>query len=96
MTVGKMINLLVVVHVVVDVRFEGLRGPEQVPVMRLRILPTICLKNGLDQFCLTFDQLIIHFGTFIVLIVVDGSFLKVQSALTLSHKLKINHYVTYN
>ena len=88
----EVVDLLVVVHVVVDVALEGLRRPEQVPIMCLSGLPSVCLEDSPDKLRLALVELEVHFASIVrrigVLVVKYSSFLKIQRTLSITYEYR--------
>ena len=89
MTVREVIHFLVFIHVIVYVVLERLRRPQQIPIMRLRALPSICFENSPDQLGLTLYQFEVHVSVAVlgILVIEDSTLLEVQSTLAIPNQL---------
>ena len=85
--VWEMIDLLILIHVVVNVGLVALARPEQVPVVRLRLLEAVALEDRPEQLGLAPHQLEEHLVRVVRDVLVQyGSLLEVQCTLAVSNE----------
>jgi hypothetical protein len=59
-TVGEMVDLLILVHVVINIGLKALTAPQDIPVVRLSLHEAVGLQHRPEQLGLTLDKLEEH------------------------------------
>ena len=85
-TVGKVVDLLELVQVLIDIVLVGLTRPNDGPIVILSLLEAVGLQDCPDELCFTLHQLEQHLvGLIVHVLIENGALLEKDGALPIPH-----------
>ena len=85
--VREMVDLLIFIHIVIDIRFIALTTPHDIPIVWFGLKKLVVFEHGPYKFGFTPNQFKKHFSlAFINIWVQDRTFLKVDCGLAVRHQ----------